>query len=722
MRNMLIAASVLGVLAAAAVLLAARLRPHDQHILYTDSFARNSTEEWRAYGGTWEVVDGAMRNESDERGAKLMTGSYDWSDYMLESDVELLGQEGDAGMIVRAEDEEEGVDAYHGYYAGLRTLDDRIVLGRADHGWVEFQGKPMPGGVHAFSWYHLRMAVQGCQITVTAIELATGARQSQTVRNDHCYKHGRIGLRSHSAGGIWKNVRVVKLPETGMPMADVLPSAGHNALSEVGNEAFERERLRQDAGSNARTHGESIGGRQRSAPAPINSLRAWVSPERPTVRGVVVLTSPRLYVQDATGGVAVLAEELPTLKVGDEVEATGDVLAQDFSATLTHAAVRLLWARAPLPAFAVTADQAATGAYDATYIEVEGRVEAKFTGPAGESVLDMRQGQQSFRALLRAGRGSGLLHSLLLHSLVRVRGICVVDPAFTANKTPFVLLIPSNEDVQVLGGPPWWSARQLAILGLVLLSLLLMAYLVYLRARHWRLHAIFDERERLAHEMHDTFAQSFAGIGYQLQAIRNRLPENANGLDQQLDLACDLVRHSHEEARQSLATLRSDHLGSLDLRDALQECAHRMLDGGSVEVKVIARGEDTGIPLRYRDTFFRIGQEAIANSIRHAMPRRVTIHLDYARDHLTMLIEDDGRGFDPQQEARGFGLGGMKKRAAMVAAEFTVQSSPGAGTRIQVRASRHAGQAWFVGVFSALRRPPASSPGRESHDPYSYRR
>lgn len=72
-----------------------------------------------AFGGTWEAADGIMRNNSDERGAKLMTGSTDWKNYSVEADIQLLGQYGDAGLILRARNEEEGVDAYNGYFAEI---------------------------------------------------------------------------------------------------------------------------------------------------------------------------------------------------------------------------------------------------------------------------------------------------------------------------------------------------------------------------------------------------------------------------------------------------------------------------------------------------------------------------------------------------------------------------------------------------------------------------
>ena len=159
------------------------------------------------------------------------------------------------------------------------------------------------------------------------------------------------------------------------------------------------------------------------------------------------------------------------------------------------------------------------------------------------------------------------------------------------------------------------------------LLLALVGVSLYHRVEHWRLRAILEERERLAHEMHDTLAQSFAGIGFQLQAIRNGLPDHSSPINQQLELACNLVRHSHEEARRSIATLRSEDLESEDILVALDRCARRMVEGGSVEVVSEREGDQRTIPLRIADTLYRIGQEAVANAVRHAQPGILTIRL-----------------------------------------------------------------------------------------------
>jgi signal transduction histidine kinase len=196
-----------------------------------------------------------------------------------------------------------------------------------------------------------------------------------------------------------------------------------------------------------------------------------------------------------------------------------------------------------------------------------------------------------------------------------------------------------------------------------------------------------EERERLAHEMHDTLAQSFAGIGFQLEAVRNGIPADMPGTHHQLDLASDLVHHSHEEARRSIAILRPEPLQSGNLLAALESCAHKMVEGGAVQVVATCNGDMRAMPLRATDTLYRIGQEAIANAVRHARPTTITISLEYERNRVHMVVADDGTGFAESGNLRGFGLRGMRRRAATIPADLQIVTNPGHGTRIQITAT-----------------------------------
>lgn len=699
---------------------------------YHDSFPAGSADDWKAFGGTWNVVDGSIRNDSDERGAKLIGGSKSWRDYSLEADVELLG-EGDAGLIVRARNAEEGVDSYSGYYAGLRTADNSLVIGMVDHGWVEHDPKPLPGGVHPFVWYHITLVAEGCRIYARAASMGSAEQAASSFEDPHCFGSGQIGLRSYSSGGVWKNVSVQAISDdrTAAEWANSAEastvqrsSASEGVLTSLPAGGFEGQTPVEKSSSCDSPTEE--GAEQPQLVPHISSLRymSGVSSPLTTVRGAVVLTSPVVYVQDSTGGVAIPGPQNPPLRLGDEVQVTGKIEPHGFSSTLRQAKVCHLWAGAPIPPLAVTANQAATGSFDAMFVELEGHLRDKVLGSQGTWILDLDDGEQSFRALVSAGHSNTSLRNLSKESMLRLRGICVVDPAYTQNLTPFVILLPSTEGVEVVAGPPWWSMRYLVASGFAIVTLVLLGYLFYLRVKHWRLRAILDERGRLAHEMHDTIAQSFAGIGFQLQAIRNGIPPDAQLLYQQIDLASELARRSHEEARRHIALLRPESTESSSLIAVLESYANKMVEGGDVSVTVSTAGNATAIPLRIKDTLFRIGQEAVANAIRHANPEELRIEIRYEDSGVKLIVEDDGAGFIPGTQSNGFGLIGMRKRAESISAHLQLTSAPGRGTRIEVISPlppKRTILTWTRYVWGLFREQPHYATKGTVENPYTYR-
>lgn len=683
---------------------------------YHDSFAHGSANEWHAFGGTWEMRDGEMRNDSDERGAKLLTGSHYWRNYLIEADIMLLSSAGDAGLMIRSNNEEQGVDAYTGYYAGIRGVDNSLVLGRAGYGWTEAVVKLAPGygKVEALRWYHLKLLAYGCKIVASVTISPNIQPTSATVTDAHCLPAGRAGLRSYVSGGAWRNVVIhaASLKDISTMTKSSEPTRGNaeqvQPKEKSGTLGFDAPAPRNDiytfhSSSNTQT---------------ISSLRlaSFTGPATATIRGSVILTAPMLFVEDATGGVSVPEPISPTLKVGDQVEVTGMARATDFTLSLEQATVRPLWEGTPIPAVTVSASQAAAGKYDATFIEVEGRLQKKERGPNNTLFFDFDAGSQSFRAVMNGGRGDYLFAKLKPNSLLRLRGVCTVNPLYTHNLTPFVLLVRSPEDVDVLAEPPWFSPSHLIAVALGFFLLALIANYFYTRAEHWRLRAVLEERERLAHEMHDTLAQSFAGIGFQLEAIRNGVPDAFPTTHQQLNLASDLVRHSHEEARHSIATLRPESLESADLLKALETCAGRMVEGGSVKIVTDNLGDPRALPLRITDTLYRIGQEAIANAVRHSHATAVTISLHYAKNLVTLLIADNGIGFVHNGSLSGFGVRGMRKRAASISAKFEIVSAPSSGTQIRIDATlppRITLISWSQLLWKYLRR-------NRAHDPSIY--
>ncbi len=648
----------------------------------TDLNAFERQEDWQAFGGTWQFVNGVMRNNSDERGAKLMNGSSYWENYSVEADVLLLGEYGDAGLIIRANDEEEGVDAYHGYMAGLRDLDNTLILGRADYGWREYVAKTVSPRVYDQQWYHLKFLAYGCTLAVSATAPA-GQTTTAAVEDPGCVSSGRFGLKSYNTGAQWRNVVVRQATREDLVamIGDARPPLAVPVQFPAGTEPGTYDKYFEPI------HRDLLEHRTDVDTQPIGSLRL-LSPNTPTpvtVHGVVTLTSPVLFVQDPTGGLAILNSRTNVpLEIGDEIEAKGDAEPHDFSSILRSGNVRLLWSHTPVLPVSVTASQAATGAFDAEFVDIQGRLAEKQAGSGGALILTLDDGSQSFLAV-GAGSGSAASFRLLKEkSRLRLRGICTIDPAYTHNLTSFAILLPSFSDVEVIEGPPWWSAGHIIALIIGSLLLALAGLTVYIFFERWRLQAVLEERGRLAHEMHDTLAQSFAGLGFQLEAISDEAGEES-GILPQLNLARTMVRNSHEEARRSIAALRPEHLESMGLLHALEDCAHRMINGCSViAVRTVSSGTERTLPLRISDTLFRIGQEAIANAVRHAHPTSLDLSLAYRKSSIELIVKDDGCGFLVSSESAGFGIRGMGKRADGISARFAILSSPGKGTAVHV--------------------------------------
>jgi signal transduction histidine kinase len=328
-------------------------------------------------------------------------------------------------------------------------------------------------------------------------------------------------------------------------------------------------------------------------------------------------------------------------------------------------------------------------------VSIEARSVHRLLEPTRE-VLLLQTGSISVVAELRDARNDKGLLNVPEGSTVRVSGVSVVEVEGSwnlggrpAGNVSSWILLRSPADVQVIQPPSWWNSRHLLYLAalLALLLLLVLAHVVYKYMEHWNLRAVLSERERLATELHDSLAQSFAGIGFQLQAIRDAVPLDFPQLRQQVDLAWSLTRHSHKEAQRSIGPLDAGLPRESDLIAALGNSARKLVEGGSVRVTAESTGPQRTLPPRIFDPLLRIGLEAIANAVRHANSHTIGISACYEPKRLRLAIQDDGCGFIVSGSLLGFGLRGMRKRAAAIGAKLEILAQPGSGTRIEVTAA-----------------------------------
>ncbi|WP_282762184.1 sensor histidine kinase [Actinoplanes sandaracinus] len=185
------------------------------------------------------------------------------------------------------------------------------------------------------------------------------------------------------------------------------------------------------------------------------------------------------------------------------------------------------------------------------------------------------------------------------------------------------------------------------------------------------------ERARLAGEIHDTLAQGFTSIITLIQAADPALR------DERLELAVRTARENLAESRALVAALSPTALASGTLPDAVRRQTLRFTEETGVPAPFRLTGDARDLPTRVEVVLLRAAQEALTNVRRHAGAREAAVVLAYAPDAVRLVVRDDGRGFDPAA-ADGYGLAGMRSRAAQVGGRLAVRSDPASGTTIEL--------------------------------------
>ena len=197
--------------------------------------------------------------------------------------------------------------------------------------------------------------------------------------------------------------------------------------------------------------------------------------------------------------------------------------------------------------------------------------------------------------------------------------------------------------------------------------------------------AALEERQRLARELHDSVSQALYGIALGAQTTRKMLGDGSPRAGEPLDYVISLAEAGMAEMRALIFELRPESLEQEGLVAALgkQVAALEARHGLQVEDDL---SEEPPVPLPVKEAIYRIAQEALHNTVRHARAAKVRIGLSRDPGYTTVEVEDDGLGFDAGADFPGhLGLRSMRERAARLGGTLEVLSAPGAGTRIRAR-------------------------------------
>ena len=197
-----------------------------------------------------------------------------------------------------------------------------------------------------------------------------------------------------------------------------------------------------------------------------------------------------------------------------------------------------------------------------------------------------------------------------------------------------------------------------------------------------------DERRRIAREMHDQFGEQLTALELGISLLKSQCAdrpdlcaqvENLEAVAQQLD----------RDIEHLVWELRPTALDDLGLRAALTNYVQNWSKRVGIAAELHTSGLlDDRLSSEAETTLYRIAQEALTNAAKHSRATSVEVILERRPDHVLLIVEDDGVGFD-QGEAgaagRGFGLQGMQERAALGGASLEIESAAGQGTTILVR-------------------------------------
>jgi PAS domain S-box-containing protein len=196
-----------------------------------------------------------------------------------------------------------------------------------------------------------------------------------------------------------------------------------------------------------------------------------------------------------------------------------------------------------------------------------------------------------------------------------------------------------------------------------------------------------DERARMARELHDQLGQQMTALRLTLETLKAAALDR-HDLCAQIEMLQEMARQLDADLAFRVRGFRSAVLETRGLAAALREYGGNWSQHFSVPLRLHTNLTEDRLPPEVEGTIYRVVQEALNNVLKHARAAHVDIALERHADHVSLIIEDDGVGFDPSNAAigtGGVGLLGMRERAALIGADLQIESTAGRGTTVLVR-------------------------------------
>jgi NO-binding membrane sensor protein with MHYT domain/GAF domain-containing protein len=197
--------------------------------------------------------------------------------------------------------------------------------------------------------------------------------------------------------------------------------------------------------------------------------------------------------------------------------------------------------------------------------------------------------------------------------------------------------------------------------------------------------AVFEERNRMARDIHDTLAQGFTGVIIQLEAAQDSIScGQQKESHKHLHRAASLARRSLSEARRSVHALRPDALERDNLWEALKGIIKNTTAGTALHTTFELRGKLPDLPPIWQENLLHVGQEALTNALKYAHAKSFRTRLRCNQKEVRLELHDDGAGFELKDRHDGLGLIGMRERVEQMNGQLEITSVRGRGTNVVV--------------------------------------
>jgi signal transduction histidine kinase len=196
---------------------------------------------------------------------------------------------------------------------------------------------------------------------------------------------------------------------------------------------------------------------------------------------------------------------------------------------------------------------------------------------------------------------------------------------------------------------------------------------------------IAQERNRIAREMHDTLGHRLTIAAVQLEGAQRLVRKDPEKAENMIGTVREQIKEGLSDLRRTVAMLRASPDEDMPIGSALEKLAHQTTEVTGLQIHLVLEDSVPELPAPYRLALYRTAQEGLTNIQRHARATDAWLQLLCQGDCITLLVGDNGVGASSGSAQAGFGLSGLRERAALLGGELFIDPRPGGGTQLSLR-------------------------------------